>query len=181
MHLFENDSLPSIRNWFFLLRSILQYFPVPDGQVPFLVRGAFVPIALTAPMPMPAIQQNNVNLHGWNIRGATFWIISKNNKETPTKFCIGQLTLLWTSDPPKNGYQQFASPKTSNWQINSKLANWQRPFFEGVWNPSKSQLVANTKLCGGLFFEMTQKVATLLAHWLGQKYTLFQPICGKKM
>ena len=91
---------------------------VPGRQVPFLVRGAFVPIALTAPMPMPAIQQNNVNLHGWNIRGATFWIISKNNKETPTKFCIGQLTLLWTSDPPKNGYHQFASPKTSNWQIN---------------------------------------------------------------
>ena len=52
MHLFENDSLPSIRNLFFVLRSILQYFLVPDGQVPFLVRGAVVPIVPIVGTPM---------------------------------------------------------------------------------------------------------------------------------
>ena len=52
MHLFENDSLPSIRNWFLVLRSILQYFLVPDRQVPYLVRGAFAPIAPIAATPM---------------------------------------------------------------------------------------------------------------------------------
>ena len=81
MHLFENDSLPSIRNLFLVLRSKHQYFLVPDRQVPFLVRGgAFVPIVPIAATPMVIIVsalslslRDKDRLRDWEIERAWQW------------------------------------------------------------------------------------------------------------
>ena len=55
------------------------------------------------------------NPWSWDIRVATFWVISKNHDAAPTKFWTGnQLTLGSASDHPKNYRRHFANPEMFN-------------------------------------------------------------------